>query len=588
MNYLWVVIFGAGISFFNSWGIGANDCANSFATAVGSKVISLKKALVIAGIFEFLGAFLMGSHVTDTVRKKIVDIDLFTSNPYVLMLGMLSSNFAAGAWLTIATYFRYPVSTTHSIIGAIVGFSLAYGGTKAIVWNQIGYVVLSWLISPVLSGVFSSSIFYSVRRFAFRKTDPFKNTLRIFPILVFFTFVINSFFIFYKGTPQLKLDKLELWISIVISFSIGVFTAFLSWLLYVPYIKNKINNMLEFQPENSNVEDGSSNAEDRSSNAEDGSSNGEDRSSNGEDRSSNGEDGKQIELKKIRSKSKVLIIDLDNVLNNETSTDEEAHIGMTVTNNKEEIHSDTTKNTNCETSVNVNLENIESIIKKNDNIYLEDKDINENIKRLDKYKNELKRQNHEAHINTLHENAEVFDPKVEKACTWLQIITACLSSFAHGANDVANSVAPFATIYSIYLTGSISAKSDVPIWILALGGIGIILGLGTWGYKIIERIGRELTKITPSRGFVIELSDALTVLIASRTGMPVSTTHCQIGSVVGCGLLDGKRNVQWKHVKNIIISWIVTLPVTGFISAGLFSYAYYSPFSNPFCNSTYV
>ena len=160
----------------------------------------------------------------------------------------------------------------------------------------------------------------------------------------------------------------------------------------------------------------------------------------------------------------------------------------------------------------------------------------------------------------------------------LQIITACLSSFAHGANDVANSVAPFATIYSIYLTGSISAKSDVPIWILALGGIGIICVLGTWGYKIIERIGRELTKITPSRGFVIELSDALTVLIASRTGMPVSTTHCQIGGVVGCGLLDGKRNIQWRHVKNIIISWIVTLPVTGFISAGLFSFAYYSPF----------
>ena len=564
MNYLWIVIFGAGISFFNSWGIGANDCANSFATAVGAKVISLKKALIIAGIFEFLGAFLMGSHVTDTVRKKIVEIELFETNPYALMLGMLSANFAAGIWLTIATYFRYPVSTTHSIIGAIVGFSLAYGGSDAIVWNQIGYVVLSWLISPVLSGVFSSSIFYCVRRFAFRKTDPFKNTLRIFPILVFFTFVINSFFIFYKGTPQLSLDKLELWVSVVISFGIGIVTGFLSWLFYVPYIKNKINNMLEFLPENTDT------GNTDTSNTDTGNTD----TGNTDTGNTN-----NLELTTIKNNNSVVrIIDCDNL--GETSTE---YIEVENT----EVENTEVENPDVETQTEINLEN-EDKIQKTDNIYLEDKNIDDNIKRLDTYKNELERQKHEAHIDNLHENAEVFDPKVEKACTWLQIITACLSSFAHGANDVANSVAPFATIYSIYLTGSISAKSDVPIWILALGGIGIILGLGTWGYKIIERIGRELTKITPSRGFVIELSDALTVLIASRTGMPVSTTHCQIGSVVGCGLLDGKRNIQWRHVKNIIISWIVTLPVTGFISAGLFSFAYYSPFSNPFCNATYV
>lgn len=571
MNYLWIVIFGAGISFFTSWGIGANDCANSFATAVGAKVISLKKALIIAGIFEFLGAFLMGSHVTDTVRKKIVEIELFETNPYALMLGMLSANFAAGIWLTIATYFRYPVSTTHSIIGAIVGFSLAYGGSGAIVWEQIGYVVLSWLISPVLSGVFSSSIFYCVRRFAFRKTDPFKNTLRILPILVFFTFVINSFFIFYKGTPQLNLDKLELWVSVVISFGIGIATAFLSWLFYVPYIKNKINNMLEFLPENeSDIESNKEASNKEASNTD---------TSNTDIGNTDTSNTDTLELTTINNNndnnnnSVVRIIDCDHL--GETNTD---YI---------EVENTVVENPDVEAQTEINLEN-ENKIQKTDNIYLEDKDIDENIKRLDTYKNELEKQKHEAHIDKLHKNAEVFDPKVEKACTWLQIITACLSSFAHGANDVANSVAPFATIYSIYLTGSISAKSDVPIWILALGGIGIILGLGTWGYKIIERIGRELTKITPSRGFVIELSDALTVLIASRTGMPVSTTHCQIGSVVGCGLLDGKRNVQWSHVKNIIISWIVTLPVTGFISAGIFSYAYYSPFSNPFCNATFA
>lgn len=142
---------------------------------------------------------------------------------------------------------------------------------------------------------------------------------------------------------------------------------------------------------------------------------------------------------------------------------------------------------------------------------------------------------------------------------------------------MANSVAPFATIYSIYLTGEVSKKSDVPIWILAMGGIGIVLGLGTWGYRIIERIGTELTKVTASRGFIIELAAALTTIIASRTEMPVSTTHCQVGSVIGCGLADGKNNIQWKYVRNIVFSWVITLPVTGLISAGLFSFAYYSP-----------
>jgi len=159
----------------------------------------------------------------------------------------------------------------------------------------------------------------------------------------------------------------------------------------------------------------------------------------------------------------------------------------------------------------------------------------------------------------------------------LQIFTSCFSSFAHGSNDVANAVAPLATIYSIYQYDTITEKTDVPIWILALGGFGIIIGLATWGYKIINRIGRELTKISPSRGFIIELAAAITIIIASRTEMPISTTHCQVGSVVGCGLSNGKKNINWKLLKGILFSWFITLPITGFLSAGLFSFGYYSP-----------
>ena len=183
----------------------------------------------------------------------------------------------------------------------------------------------------------------------------------------------------------------------------------------------------------------------------------------------------------------------------------------------------------------------------------------------------------EENIETLHDNAEVFDSKAEKLCSQLQVLTACFSAFAHGANDVANAIAPFAAVIAIYNSGNVNNKSEVPLWILAIGGVGIVIGLGTWGYKIIQRIGRELTKVTPSRGFSIELAMSFAVVLASRIGFPVSTTHCQVGSVIGCGLVDGKKNIDWKCFLKIIFSWFITLPVAGLISACLFSLGHYSP-----------
>jgi len=222
--------------------------------------------------------------------------------------------------------------------------------------------------------------------------------------------------------------------------------------------------------------------------------------------------------------------------------------------------------------------------------------LNENVnvntidKNINYYKEKLQELiNHKETItiNKLHDNAYEIDPKSDKLCSWLQIFTSCFSSFSHGSNDVANAIAPLATIYSIYQTNTISDNSPVPIWILALGGAGIILGLSTWGYKIINRIGRELTKISPSRGFIIELAAATTIIIASRAEIPISTTHCQIGSVVGCGLSNGLKNIQWKLFKGILWSWFITLPITGLLSASLFSYGYYAPseFTN---NATFI
>jgi solute carrier family 20 (sodium-dependent phosphate transporter) len=502
--YQWIFVCGIIFAFYNAWGIGANDCANSFATSVGAKVLTLKQAVLVAAIFEFSGAVFMGSHVTSTVRKKIVDLDIFEDDPGALMYGMLCADLSSAIWLTFATYFKLPVSTTHSIIGAIVGFSLAYGGKNAVNWKKIWLVIASWVASPVLAGIFAGIMFFLINTFIFQSNNSYQRTLVIFPVLTFFTFFINSLFIIYKGSPQLDLDETELWVALVSSISIGLGTALMAQFMFLPYVQRRLKNKEE-----------------------------------------------------------------------DVETPEPAPA-------PEQDNEDAIPKTEsyCEAVSNSYEENGDlEIVNKSFN-YNPELDISENIKNSKAIVKQLETQQYEDNLEKLYENSGEIDEKSDQLCSWVQIITACFSSFAHGSNDVANAVAPLATIYHIYQNDSISKKSDVPIWVLALGGAGIVVGLSTWGYKIIDRIGRELTKISPSRGFIIELSAALTIIIASRAEIPVSTTHCQVGSVVGCGLVGGVKNIKWSILKKIVFSWIITLPITGLLSAGLFSYGYYAPSDN--------
>jgi solute carrier family 20 (sodium-dependent phosphate transporter) len=496
--YQWIFVTGIFFSLYNAWGIGANDCANSFATSVGSGVLTLKKAVIIAAIFEFGGAVLMGSHVTDTVRKSIVDIEIFDKNPGALMYGMLCADLSSAIWLTLATYFKYPVSTTHSIIGAIVGFSIAYGGRDAVDWEKIGFIVLSWIASPLLAGIFAFTIYYTIQCFIFKSEKPFEYTLVLFPILTFFTFFINVLFIIYKGTPNLDLDDMPLWKCLLISMGIGTVMALISQYIYLPYVKKNVRRNGNPKENSNEIENGS------------------------------------IKMSVVRTESY-----REATITFESSTDE----------NKNYIYD--------------NKQTIEF-----------------NILGAKKYASNLEKNKLDNEVELLHQNAEDIDKESDELCSWLQIITACFSSFAHGSNDVANAIAPLATIYAIYKDGYLREESIVPIWVLVLGGFGIVVGLSTWGYKIIDRIGRELTKITPSRGFVIELAAATTVIIASRAEIPVSTTHCQVGSVLGCGMTSGFKNIKWSLVKGILFSWLVTLPFTGLLSAALFSYGFYSPYSD--------
>ena len=458
--YTWIFAFGVAAAAYNAWGGGANDVANSFSTAVGSGTLTLRQAVVVASVFEFTGAVLMGSHVTDAIRKDIVSSEHFT--PASLMLAMLCADFASALWLTFATKMHWPVSTTHSIIGAIVGAGMAAGGPDVVNWTKVGYIALSWILSPVIAGSFSLTTFTILKKWVFNTEDPYRKMRKVYGILYFFVFFICTLFIIYKGSPALDLDDLPIEVSLGITFGIATGVAVAAQYLILPWLeKRPVTD--EFIPEQPG----------------------------------------------------------------ETSLGE-------------------------------------------DQLPTSSKEAFELAKNLEKKERDNK-------IEELHNNAFRVDPECERVCTWLQVVTCCFSSFAHGSNDVANAIAPLATIYSIWQTDQIQEEAPVPLWILAVGGGGIVIGLATWGYKLIDVLGRRLTKISASRGFLVELAAATTVVIGSRAEIPVSTTHCQVGSIVGIGLSGGKRNVDTSLLWGIFCSWVITLPVTGLVSAALFSFSYYSP-----------
>ena len=397
------VIFGL----YMTWGIGANDLANAMGTSVGAGAVSVKQAICIAVVFEFLGAILAGGHVTKTIRKGIIDPSSIVNNPEILVYGMLASLLAAAVWLMVASTKGWPVSTTHSIIGALIGFAIVGIGPDAVKWGKVGSVVMSWIISPVIGGTISFLLVLSTRKLIFNTDEPLENAKKYAPFYIFLLGFVISLVTLFKGLKHLNLTLTTIESFMVATF-FGLFTAAIGW-FFVRKVKD--------------------------------------------DPSAN---------KKFSYAS------------------------------------------------------------------------------------------------------------VEKVFTPMMLFTACSMAFAHGSNDVANGIGPLAAVYSIISSGGeVMQKSDLPLWILLLGGSGIVLGLITLGYRVMLTVGKKITELTPSRGFCAELAAATTVVIASRTGLPVSTTHILVGSVLGVGLARGVGALDLRVVLNIIISWVVTLPA-GAIMAMLF------------------
>ena len=388
--------------FFMAWGIGANDVANAMGTSVGSRALTIKQAILIAMIFEFLGAYLAGGEVTSTIRKGIIDPQVMEDQPQLMVYGMMSALLAAGTWLLIASMKGWPVSTTHSIVGAIVGFASVGIAVDAVNWGKVGGIVASWVVSPVLAGTISFGLFMSVKKFILDTDDPFSRAKKYIPIYMWMVGFMISMVTMLKGLKHVGLD-LDLGLgskfanAIPVSVLVGLLVAFFGAML--------LRNIKDDQ-------------------------------------------------------------DPDNRF-----------------------------------------------------------------------------------------------ASVERVFAILMVFTACSMAFAHGSNDVANAVGPLAAIVStVQSGGEIAAKSVMPWWILLIGGLGIVIGLATYGWKVITTVGRKITELTPSRGFAAELGAAATVVTASATGLPISTTHTLVGAVLGVGFARGIAALNLRVIGNIFMSWVVTLP----------------------------
>jgi len=548
-DYLWIVWFGGIFSFIAAMGIGANDVANSFATSVGAKSLTIKQAVVLACIFETGGAILMGSHVSETIRKGIADYECFQNDPYTLMYGCMWVCFSVASWLFTASYLEMPVSTTHSCIGGMIGMTIAIKGSDCVIWyvskDTFPYVggvigmIISWFVSPILSGLISSSLYITIRYFILRKKYEDKYIYYGFPLLVGITMLLNSFFIFYKGAKGLGLHKTPLEIVLGISFTTGIFSGLIT-LPFMPKIYNKINKKFK---NNNNLENNNDLENNNNIENNDNIENNQNKLISYTYNANN--TYTYVYSNNIAIVSKKLPHEMNEIEMNEIESNE-------IESNNNNILPE---------SVNENENNRSfNIIKKIKNI-----DINK-FDKIDKHDEDI--------VNALHNNAEKFDIRTEEFFKYLQIFSAACAAFSHGANDVANAIGPFAAILTIYIDGDVrknSVMDNNAYWILSLGGVGISIGLLLYGYKIIRAIGIKLCKITPSRGTIIELSAALVTIFGSRLKIPLSTTHCQLGATCGVGLLESswKENVSGinkKIVYKTMFGWVITCVFVGLIT----------------------
>uniref|UniRef100_A0A7N6C038 Phosphate transporter n=1 Tax=Anabas testudineus TaxID=64144 RepID=A0A7N6C038_ANATE len=658
-DYMWLLIVGFIIAFILAFSVGANDVANSFGTAVGSGVVTLRQACILATVFETLGSVLLGAKVSETIRKGIIDVGMYNGSEHVLMAGSVSAMVGSAVWQLAASFLKLPISGTHCIVGATIGFSLVARGQQGVRWLELLRIVASWFLSPLLSGIMSGIVFYFVRVFILRKKDPVPNGLKALPVFYAMTMGINLFSIMYTGAPVLGFDNIPWWGILLISLAFSLLTGIVVWFIVCPRLKKKIERDIKS-------------------------------SSPSESPLMEKRELREAHCPILKQTSKETSMPATTAVNQNPSAQTQAapeerrvafDIGDSddVDNNKEHKvafdigDSDDTDYSNVQFNDQVQFHNRPAqmpsngysqyhTVHKDSGLYKDllhklhlakvgdcmgeagDRPIRRNNSytsytmaiigmhgdfkhkegdfrasedgekgpgsgsqerkrvRMDSYTSycnavaehttpeglgeadvtlEMGKEDAGSSQSSLDEDRLDADkPEVSTLFQFLQILTACFGSFAHGGNDVSNAIGPLVALWLVYQTSSVISNAHTPTWILLYGGVGICAGLWVWGRRVIQTMGRDLTPITPSSGFSIELASALTVVVASNIGLPVSTTHCKVGSVVAVGWLRSRKAVDWRLFRNIFMAWFVTVPISGLISAAIMAIFIYGILPN--------
>ncbi|CAI2353227.1 unnamed protein product [Caenorhabditis sp. 36 PRJEB53466] len=472
--FLWALIVGICLAFLLGFGMGANDVSNAFGTSVGSGALTLLQAYLLATIFETLGSVLVGYNVIDTMRKGVVDVAVYNNSAGDFMIGQVATLGGCATWLMIATFLHLPVSTTHAVVGATLGFSIACKGFQGIQWMMVVNIVASWFISPIFAGCISLLLYLLVDHVILRTKNPIANGLMWLPIFYFACITFNMFMISYQGSKVLHLSSVPLWVALLISFGAGTIAALVCHFLMVPRIRRFVT-------------------------------------------SAGKEAETEAETRGSQTSSVVISVVEDPELDKVT------------------IRSGTTTSTYSTVSP-PSPPAPQGKVRKFFTWLLPDKTRKES-------------------------------PDTLKMFSSVQTLTACFAGFAHGANDVCNAIAPLVALIAVYRDFDVYQKKDTPIYVLLYGVLAICVGLWCLGHKVIRTVGTKMSEVNPASGFCIEFGAAVTALLASKLGLPISTTHCLVGAVVTVGSVKSGKSIDWSLFRNVAFSWAITLPVAGGFAA---------------------
>lgn len=538
----YILAIGIIFAFLDAFNIGANDVANSFSSSVSSRSLKYWQAMILAAVCEFLGAVLVGNRVSDTIRKKILSVDAFEDDPTVLMLGMAIALVGSSIWLSIATTIGMPVSTTHSIIGAVIGVGIASRGANHVIWGWEGFaqIVASWFIAPCIAGAFASIVFLIAKFGVLEIKDErrsIKNALILIPILVFITFCVLTMLIVWKGSPNLNLDDLSGGVTVGAIFGVGGVACVLYMLFIFPVVSRKILHndwtvkwydvfrgpVYWFKP---------------------------------------------VDQIPPMPEGHELVIDY--------------YKGRRIIENAHK--DDVSENDNKENPVQESVNSVDSSsveIKEEESTRLKWWKLLKAGPKKWPYllwlvvshgftKDVISIQTNSkgllaANVKGMHSKSKFYNNRVEYLFSLLQCITACTMSFAHGANDIANASGPLSTVFLVWNEQDITETP--PIWILCFTAAALVVGVWTFGYRIMSVLGNKLILQSPSRGFAIEFGAAITVVMATQLAIPVSTTQCAVGATVFVGLCNRDlKGVNWRMVTWCYLGWFITLPVAGIMS----------------------